>query len=78
MFALFGRSDHLADVLAVLEYSVAFGEILDSNFVADRNVGLRFDREIRIVMRHDAQHLGAGGQALDDDDADVVLVIMHE
>jgi len=29
-------------------------------------------------VRHDAQHLGAGREAFDDHDADVVLRVVHE
>src|ERR1043166_2210003 len=66
-----------ADVLAVLPDRVALLDVGQRHLVADRNVHLRFQLEGRIVVSDDAQHVGALFQALNDDDADGVLPVVH-
>jgi hypothetical protein len=46
--------------------------------VANGNVIVNDELEIRIILGDDAQHLGAGFQAFDDDHADVVLFVMDK
>ena len=51
---------------------------LQRDLVADRNGLARRQPEVGIVLGDDAQHLGAGLEILDDDDADVVLAVMDQ
>ncbi len=46
--------------------------------MADRDAGLGDQAKVGIVLRDGAQHLGAGGQALDHDDAGIVGPVMNE
>ncbi len=78
MFALLDRCNHAARVFAVLDNSVALGKILDGDFVADWYVSLSGDREVGIVMGDHAQHLCAGRQAFNNNNADVVLMVMNQ
>ena len=70
--------DNLADVLTVFDRSVAILEVFQRDFVADRNICARCQAEGRIVMGNAAEHVGACGQALDHDDADIVGLFMHQ
>jgi len=68
----------LADVLAVLPDRVARLDVLERDLVADRDVVLRLQPEIGIVVRDDAEHVGSGLEAFHHDDSDRVLPIMYE
>ena len=76
--ALLGVGDNASDVLAVLDDGVALLEVLQRHLVADRNVVIGLGLGRRIGLGDDAHHLGAALQALDDDDAHVVLWAVHE
>src|SRR5690606_6217816 len=78
MLARGGVADHAADVLAILDDGVAGLQRLQSDLVTDRNVVLGDELGRRIVLSDDAQHVGAGLQVLDNDDADVVLWAVYE
>lgn len=78
MAADFGIANHLSDVFAILDDRVASLQRLQRDLVPDGDVGLGRQPEIGIVGSDDTQHLGAGGQILDDDDTDVVLTIMNQ
>src|SRR5882757_2144376 len=70
----YGRiGGHAADVLAVLEDRLALLQRLEGHLVADRDVVLGLELHRLVGLGDDAQHIGAGAQALDHDDADVVL-----
>ncbi|MDB6177419.1 GntR family transcriptional regulator [Paracoccus sp. Z330] len=78
MAANLGVTDHLADVFAIFDDRVAGLQRLDRDLVADGDIGLGGQAEIRIVSCDDAQHLGARAEVFDDDDADVILVIVDQ
>jgi hypothetical protein len=75
--ALFDISDELSDVLAVLDGRIARFDVLERDLVANRHIRVRDEFEAGIVMRDDTEHLGSGLQALDNDDADIVRVVMN-
>jgi hypothetical protein len=70
--------DDLADVLAVFDGGVALLQVLQRDLVADRHIALGGQAEGGIVVGDAAQHVGAGGQALDHDDPDIVGLFMDE
>src|SRR5690606_35619058 len=78
VLARLGVGDHAADVLPVLDHGVTGLQVLESNLVADRNVMLRDELGQRIVLGDHTQHVGAGFEVLDDDNANAVLWAMHE
>ncbi|WP_410216465.1 hypothetical protein, partial [Paracoccus sp. (in: a-proteobacteria)] len=78
MVANLGIADHLADVLAVFDDRVARLQRLKRDLVPNGNVRFCGEAEIRIVGGDDTQHFSAGGQILDDDDADIVLMIVDK
>lgn len=53
-------------------------EIGEGDLVTDRYVVTHCELEIGIIFGDDTQHVGAGLEILDHDDADIVLAIVHE
>jgi len=49
MSANFGAAHHAANVFAVFDDGIALGQILQRDLVADRNIGLGGQAEIRVV-----------------------------
>ena len=74
----FGIADHTADIDTVFDHRVALGKRAHGHLVAYRDVGLGSQPEVGIVLRDDAQHVGAGVQALDDHNADIVAPVMDQ
>jgi len=74
--ALLGGADHPADILSVFDDSVTFREVLEGDFVPDRDVGLRSETAIRVVCRDDTEHVRPRFQIFDHDHTDIVLMIM--
>src|SRR6516225_9210171 len=73
-----GIGDHLADILAVLDDGVARPERAQRHLVANRNILRGLERDGRIRLGDDPEHLHTTLQPLDDDDADVVLRAMNQ
>src|SRR5215207_1713400 len=78
VLALADIGDGPADVLAVFPDGVAVLDVGDRHLVADRNVVPGDEAEVGVVVGHDAEHVGPGREALDDDDADRVLHVVNE
>src|SRR3954462_15418698 len=70
--------DRLADVLAVFPHGVAVLDVGKRDLVADRNSHLRLEPERGIVGGDHARHRRAGLEALDHDNADRILLVVHE
>src|SRR5215831_9266474 len=78
VLALLDVGHRLADVMAVFPHGVARLDVGERDLVADRHVHLRGQSERGIVRRDHARHGRAGLEALDDDDADGVLLLVHQ
>lgn len=57
---------------------IALFEVVERNLVADGHVMLGGQAECGMVLRDAAQHVRAGRQALDQDDADIVSLLVHK
>src|SRR5487761_2280053 len=77
MLAHLDRRNGAADVHAVLDHRVVRRELLDREFVADRNVALRAHLDFLVLVHDPAGELLAGFDALDDDHADRIVLVMH-
>jgi hypothetical protein len=75
--ALFDIGDELADVLAVFDGRIARFDVLERDLVADRHIRLRDSSKLELSCVTTAQHLSPGLQALDNDNADIVRVVMN-
>ncbi len=73
-----GVSDHFSDVLAVLDDGAASCEIVQGDLVTDRNVMKRGKIESRIRLSDYAEHVRAGFEPFDDNDANVVLWAVNQ
>lgn len=73
-----GRADHLANIFAVLDDGIALVEVLQGDFVADGDIRLSGEFEVRVIVGHDAKHVGPGGKPFDDDNTDIVLVMVDK
>jgi hypothetical protein len=71
-----GRNEP-TDVGAVLDRRVTLGEIDEGDLVPDRHVLLCGQLKIAVVFSNDAEQLSARLDTLDNDDADVVLLIVN-
>src|SRR5262245_11211563 len=78
VIALTDGRDHAAYVLAVLDDRVAYGKIAQRDLVPDRHVLVGYRAQLAVVLRDDAQHVGACLQVFDDDDTDIVTVIVYQ
>src|SRR5688500_5300347 len=77
MLALCDRLYHLADVDAVFDHRVAGLVVAQRKLVADRDVALRGDADVLVVLHDPAVERLAGFHAFDDDDADPVALLVH-
>jgi hypothetical protein len=78
MIALGDIGDEAPDILSVFDCCIAIGQIGQSDLVTNGNVVIDDEREVRIILGNDAQHLGPGRQAFNHDYADVVLFVMDK
>ncbi len=69
---------HLADILTILDDRIARFQIRQRHLVANGDIVPRRQLEIGVVMRHDAQHIRPGRQALHHHNTHIVLGIMHQ
>src|SRR5262245_10069604 len=77
MLAARDRRDDLADVDAVLDHGVARLVVLERDLVPDRDVALRLDPELLVVLHDPAGELLALFHAFHHDDADAIALFMH-
>src|SRR6266404_853451 len=78
MFADLDRGDAPADVDAVLYHGVFVLERLDRELMADRNVRDGLDLDVLVLVHDPADHVLARLHALDHDDADGIVFVMHD
>jgi len=78
MPALDGVTDHAANILAILYDRIASLEGFQRNLVADRNIVPCGQLHGAIILGEDTKHLGAGLQAFDDNDTDVIFRAMNK
>src|SRR5260221_3193560 len=76
VLALADRLHHFADVDAVLDHRVAHLVIAQRQLVAHRNVALRGDLEVLVVLHDPALERLAGLDAFHHDDADAVAFLV--
>ena len=67
-----------ADIMAVFDRRLAIGQIAERNFVPDRHVIIDDKMKVGVVFGDDAQHLGSGLEAFNDNNADVVPFVMDK
>jgi len=72
------RDHHTAYILAVLDHGVADSEIAQCDLVSDRYVLTDCGTKLAVVLREHTQHFSAGRQVLDNDDAHIVAVVVHQ
>src|SRR5215510_2992135 len=78
MLADLDVGDRFSDVEAVLDDGVAPADRAGGELVPDRDVVERFDLQRRIVLHQPAGQLLPGLDALDDDDADGILLVVNQ
>jgi len=78
MIALRDIGDEAPNILSVFDRCIAIGQIGQSDLVTNGNVIVNDEREVRIILSNDAQHLGPGRQAFNHNNADVVLFVMDK
>ena len=67
MLAHLDRRDRAADVDAVLDDGVVRLQLLDRQFVADRDVRQRLDRKVLVLVHDPARQVLSGFHTFDDD-----------
>jgi hypothetical protein len=78
VFAFGNVCDDPANVLTVLDHGGTGFEVLQRNLVADGDVLLHCEPEIRVIGGNHAEHPAARCEAFNDNDADIVRAIMNE
>ena len=78
MGAFWDVGDNLANILAIFHGRVALFQILQRNFMADWNIRTSGKTECRIIMGDADQHVCASLQTLNNNNADIVVVFMHQ
>jgi hypothetical protein len=77
VIALTDGGDDATYVLAVLDDRCADREVPQRDLVADRHILVVYGVQLAVILGHDAQQIGTGGEILDHYDADVVAVIVY-
>src|SRR5579864_720359 len=72
------RGNHAANILAVLDHRVAYVQVLEGDFVAERYLLIGAAPEFAVVLGHHAKEIRSRGHAFDHDHCDVIAMIMHE
>ena len=78
VLALGDVGDRLADVLAVFDHGVARLDVVERDLVADRHVHLRRQLKDELLAVTTPTSCRAGLQSFDHDDADGVLLVVHQ
>jgi len=78
MVALAHRRNYAADVFAVLDPGIADRQILQGDFVPQRDVLIEDASKLAVILGYDAEEIGAGCEILDDHHADVVAAVVYE
>jgi hypothetical protein len=73
MIAGTGGGDHAADILAIFDDGITVVQLLQRHFMPDRDVMPGRKRHRGVIFGNDAEHFGAGCQAFDDNDTDIVF-----
>jgi hypothetical protein len=78
MVAFAHWGNYAADVCAILDHGIADRQILQGDFVSQRDVLIDDAAKLAVILRYDAEEVGAGCEILDDHHADVVAAVVHE
>src|SRR5882757_3313594 len=77
VIALTDGSDDATYVLAVLDDRCADREVPQRDLVADRYILVVYGVQLAVILGHDAQEVGTGGEILDYHDPDVVALVVY-
>ena len=76
--ALADGRDYAPDVLPILHDGVAYRQVAQRDLMTDRHVMVGYSAKLAVILRQDAQQLGALLEAFDDDDPDIVAMIVYQ